>query len=93
MADSDSKETTKTHPWRNGYWSPDKMPSILLTVDGERVEGRNIVALDFPDLEVGDYRPSLNDVSPLSAIVAVKITSQYCLGTEDRLRDYPDKVA
>ena len=29
------------------------MPSILLTVDGERVEGRNIVALDFPDLEVG----------------------------------------
>ena len=57
MADSspssDSKETAKTHPWRNGYWSPDKMPSILLTVDGERVEGRNIVALDFPDLEVG----------------------------------------
>ena len=59
MADSsssDSKERMKTHPWRNGYWSPDKMPSILLTVEGERVEGRNIVALDFPDLEVGATR-------------------------------------
>ena len=49
-------DSVKTAPWRDGFWSSDKMPSLVLIVDGEKVEGKNIVALDYPDLEVGSGR-------------------------------------
>ena len=51
MTDSSKEPKTQT-PWRDGYWSSNKMPSLVLIVDGEKVEGKNIIALDYPDLEV-----------------------------------------
>ena len=49
---ADSPKETKT-PWRDGFWSSNKLPSLVLIVDGEKIEGKNIVAMDFPDIEVG----------------------------------------
>ena len=59
MTDSSKEETKTRTPWRDGYWSSNKMPSLVLIVDGEKVEGKNIVALDYPDLEVGSGRKVL----------------------------------
>ena len=47
---------TAKAPWRNGFWSSDKMPSFIFVLDGEKSEGKNFIALDYPDIEGGFSR-------------------------------------
>ena len=44
-----SKET----PWRNGYWFNPDTPSMVCIVDGEKMEVKTLIALDYPDLGGG----------------------------------------
>ena len=40
-------------PWRNGYYASPDMPAFLWVVDGEKLEGKNMIALDYPDIKGG----------------------------------------
>ena len=44
-----SKET----PWKNGYWSSQKMASNIFLIDGENMNMNTLIGLDYPDLEGG----------------------------------------
>ena len=46
-------------PWRNGYWASPNMPAYLWVVDGEKVEIKNMIALDYPDIDVGGWACTL----------------------------------
>ena len=50
MADS----TTKTS-WKNGYWINIKMNVMIFIVNGEKMDGKHLVALDYPDIEGGGW--------------------------------------
>ena len=44
-----SEPSTKT-PWRNGYWFNEKSPASFLFVEGEHVEWKGMIKLDYPDM-------------------------------------------
>ena len=46
MSDLSSKT-----PWRNGYWASPNMPAWVYVVDGEKMDAKNMIALDYPDIE------------------------------------------
>ena len=38
-------------PWRNGYWTVEKMASTIFMVEGENWVVKSLIALDYPDVE------------------------------------------
>ena len=66
---TDSTSTPKT-PWKNGYWSNTGMNMIFI-VDGEKMDGKNYVALDYPDIggghactiKFGDFGPARKEIA------------------------------
>ena len=44
--------TGKT-PWKNGYWASADVPGFIYVVDGEKMHMKNMIALDYPDIESG----------------------------------------
>ena len=38
-------------PWRDGYWANPAMPAFLNHVNGEKWEGKSMIAMDYPDIE------------------------------------------
>lgn len=66
-----SELSSKT-PWRNGYWASPNMPAFVWVVDGEKMDAKNMIALDYPDIEGsmvctiehGDFGPLRNSGQP-----------------------------
>ena len=62
-------DPTKKDAWRNGHWYSEQMPFLIWAVDGDKMEGRNMISLDYPDiegsypgtLESGDFGPARDD--------------------------------
>ena len=48
MSDSSGKT-----PLRDGYWANPDAPAFLNLVNGEKWEGKTMIALDYPDIESG----------------------------------------
>ena len=46
-------ETTPLR-WRNGFWANKKMPSSIVTIEGDRLSTKPLIALDYPDIGMGD---------------------------------------
>ena len=43
-------EKSKKAPWRNGFWLSEKAPSFVNVVDGNNLEMKPVIALDYPDI-------------------------------------------
>ena len=73
-----SNLSSKT-PWRNGYWASPNMPAFIWVVDGEKMDAKNMIALDYPDIEGsmvctlkhGDFGPPRNSGQPKKVSVSV----------------------
>ena len=67
---TDSTSTPKT-PWKNGYWANSGMRLMIFIVDGEKMDGKNYVALDYPDIgggftctiKFGDFGPARKEIA------------------------------
>ena len=57
-------ETEKNSPCKNGYWYNKNEKCMLTIINGENVELRNLIALDFPDSDMKPLRPGLFDKTP-----------------------------
>ena len=63
-------------PWRNGIWYNRDMVTQYNLVDGEKVEMRNVVDWDYPDVKpqmvktwkYGDFGPANKEVAEISGI-------------------------
>ena len=40
--------------WRDGFWANKKMPSSIVTIEGDRLSTKPLIALDYPDIGMGD---------------------------------------
>ena len=57
--------------WRDGFWYNSKISDTILVVEGDNVEAKNLVALDFPDIDsgnpmtfkYGNFGPAKDEVS------------------------------
>merc|ERR1719242_1750421 len=66
----------KRTPWRNGIWYNRDMVTQYNLVDGEKVEMRNVVDWDYPDVKpqmvktwkYGDFGPANKEVAEISGI-------------------------
>ena len=38
-------------PWRNGYWTVEKMSSTIFMVESDKWVVKSLIALDYPDVE------------------------------------------
>ena len=64
-------EGSSRTPWRNGFWSNKKMPAMIQVVDGSKMEAKNLIGLDYPDLggsfpgtiSHGDFGPAREEVA------------------------------
>ena len=67
---TDSTSTPKT-PWKNGYWANSGMSLMIFIIDGEKMDGKSHVALDYPDIEggssctikFGDFGPARKEIA------------------------------
>ena len=58
-------------PWRNGFWSSEKMPSSITIINGNKSEMKNFVGVDYPDIEggfsstmkFGDFGPAREEIA------------------------------
>ena len=65
--------TERNTPWKNGYWYNKNEKCMLTIINGEKVELRNLIALDFPDSDMeplsrgtitfGDFGPAIDDIA------------------------------
>ena len=70
-----STSTEKT-PWQNGLWFSEQMPFYIWNVNGDRMVGKNMISLDYPDLEgdltftlkYGDFGPARKEVSDITGV-------------------------
>ena len=37
--------------WRDGYWLSEKAPSFVNIVEGNKMEMKPVIALDYPDIQ------------------------------------------
>ena len=61
--------------WRNGYWIDEKQPQTIMVVDGDKMVAKQIICLDYPDIELpsgsdfvisikrGDFGPARKEVT------------------------------
>jgi len=42
-------------PWREGFWKMGSMKSMILQTNGSSMRWKNLVALDYPDIEAGAF--------------------------------------
>ena len=40
--------------WRDGFWANHKMPSSIVAIEGDRLSTKPLIALDYPDMGMGD---------------------------------------
>ena len=40
--------------WRDGFWANKKMPSAIVAIEGDRLSTKPLIALDYPDIGMGD---------------------------------------
>ena len=52
LTHQDIKMTTeeKKTPWKNGYWYNKSQACFLMIIDGEKVELKNLVCLEYPGI-------------------------------------------
>ena len=70
-----SSQTEKA-PWRNGLWFSEQLPVYIWDVNGERMVGKNMISLDYPELEghlnftikYGDFGPARKEVSDITGV-------------------------
>ena len=43
-------------PWKNGYWINERVNVMIFIVNGEKMDGKQLVALDYPDIEEGGWK-------------------------------------
>ena len=41
-------------PWQDGYWTVDRWSSTLFEVRREKWDMKSLIALDYPDMEIGN---------------------------------------
>ena len=66
----------KKDPWRNGFWYNRDMVTQYWLVEGDRIEMRNVVDWDYPDVKpqmvkhwkYGDFGPANKEVARVSGI-------------------------
>ena len=73
----DKKPKKVETPWKNGYWYNREMSTQYMLVEGEKVEMRNVVDWDYPDVKpqlvknwkYGNFGPVKNkEVAEISGI-------------------------
>ena len=66
---TDSKDTT---PWKNGYWVNKSMNVMIFIIEGEKMAGKHLVALDYPDIEGGGWECTIKfgDFGPAKKEIA-----------------------
>ena len=50
---SNMTDSTGKTPWKNGYWASADVPGFIYVVEGENMHMKNMIALDYPDIESG----------------------------------------
>ena len=59
-------------PWRDGFWIVEEMASTIFEVEGEKWLVKNLIALDYPDVEssmppsrmkYGDFGPACKEIA------------------------------
>ena len=79
-----SSEEKKT-PWRNGYWFNKQHKCFVNLVNGEKVESKNLVCLDYPETKsvfsgtwtYGDFGPAPKDVVETTGIENHNVMMDY----------------
>ena len=70
-------DSAKGTPCRNGNWFTEQMPSFIWVVNGERMDGKNMISLDYPDIEggcfpctlqFGDFGPARREISDATGV-------------------------
>ena len=69
-------DSTEGAPWRNGNWFSEQVPFLIRVVDGENVEGKNMISLDYPDikgnfpgtLKFGNFGPARKEISDVTGV-------------------------
>ena len=72
--ESNMTDSTSKTPWKNGYWASAEAPGFIYVVDGEIMHMKNMIALDYPDvqpsfsltLKHGDFGPTRKEVAEAS---------------------------
>ena len=67
---------TEKTPWKNGLWYSEQLPSYIWDVNGESIAGKNMISLDYPDLEghlnftlkFGDFGPARKEVLDITGV-------------------------
>ena len=59
-------------PWKNGYWINERVNVMIFIVNGEKMDGKQLVALDYPDIEEGGWKCTIKygDFGPAKKEVA-----------------------
>ena len=71
-----SEETTSHFPWKSGTWYSPLSRSQLFYVDGEKVEIKNMISLDFSDSKPlftgiwaqGDFGPARSELVEMTGV-------------------------
>ena len=45
---------TNSTPWRNGFWMNMEQQQSVFIVNGDKMEAKQHISLDFPDLDASD---------------------------------------
>ena len=71
-------------PWKNGHYCSDQMTPLLLKVDGNNVDFKYLISIDYPNMSswtYGDFGPARKEIEEVSGGVKnynIKINGLGC---------------
>merc|ERR1711936_924750 len=82
------EETTSNVPWKSGTWYSPLSISQLFYVDGEKVEIKNVISLDFSDSKPlfsgiwaqGDFGPAKAEIFEKFLVFWIKLEQRLIFG-------------
>ena len=83
-----SEEPTSDVPWKSGTWYSPLEASQLYFVDGEKVEIKNMISLDFPDSKAmfsgvwaqGDFGPAKSELVEKTGVQNYNVQIDHIIG-------------
>ena len=75
----DPQKMASTTPWRNGFWMNLKQLQSIFVVNGDKMETRQIISLDYPDLDAtesdvtlvmksGEFGPARQEIAEATGV-------------------------
>ena len=75
----------ENYPWQKGNWFSEQLPFLIWIVEGDKMEGKNMISLDYPDikgsfpgkLKFGDFGPARKEISDVTGVDYYNIEITY----------------